>query len=120
MVTPLQPLPAETYTQGAAVVTVDMKRYLPEAKTINYIPGITAQSQARRANPDAIEAVYCENGLITEGTRGNIFICQGGRWSAPRRWSPAGHHAPAPEGHQAAGRQVAAARHHAGRVPLRR
>ena len=83
MVTPLQPLPAETYTQGAAVVTVDMKRYLPEAKTINYIPGITAQSQARRANPDAIEAVYCEDGLITEGTRGNIFICQGGRWSAP-------------------------------------
>ena len=83
MVSPLQPLPAETYLRGAAVVTVDMTRHLPEAKTINYIPGITSQIQARRANPDAIEAVYCEKGLITEGTRGNIFICQAGRWSSP-------------------------------------
>ncbi len=83
IVAPLQSLPAETYRRGAAVVTTELTRHLPEAKTINYIPGITSQLKARRANPQAIEAVYCEDGKITEGTRSNIFICQAGRWSTP-------------------------------------
>ena len=83
LVTPLQTLPAEVYESGASAVTIPMTRHLPEAKTINYIPGITAQIQARRIDTQAIEAIYCEAGLITEGTRSNIFICQDGRWSTP-------------------------------------
>ena len=83
MVTPLQPPPAETYERGAAVVTVDMARRLPEAKTINYIPGITAQLKARRINPDAIEAIYTDSGKVYEGARTNTFICNGGRWATP-------------------------------------
>lgn len=83
LATPLQPLPAEVYARGAAVVTIEQARYLPEAKTINYIPGITAQLKARRANPQAIDAIYTEAGKVIEGTRSNTFICRGGRWSSP-------------------------------------
>ena len=56
---------------------------MPEAKTINYIPGIMAQRRAQRRVPDAIDAIYCVDGLVVEGTRSNIFICKGGRWITP-------------------------------------
>ncbi|MCY4465745.1 MAG: aminotransferase class IV [Chloroflexi bacterium] len=83
MVSPLQILPPEVYARGADVVTIEQARHLPEAKTINYIPGITAQLKARRANPQAIDAIYTESGLVIEGTRSNTFICRDGRWSSP-------------------------------------
>ncbi|MYI41077.1 MAG: amino acid aminotransferase [Chloroflexi bacterium] len=83
MVSRLQSLPGEVYRRGAAVVTVEQTRHLPEAKTINYIPGITAQLQARRANPQAIDAIYTEAGKVIEGTRSNTFIYRDGRWSSP-------------------------------------
>lgn len=83
MVTALQNLPATAYQQGAAVATVEQHRHLPEAKTINYIPGITAQRKAQKRVPAAIEAIYCVDGLVVEGTRSNIFIHKGGRWITP-------------------------------------
>ncbi|MCY4147683.1 MAG: aminotransferase class IV [Chloroflexi bacterium] len=85
MVAPMLPLPAETIQRGASVVAVEQARHLPEAKTINYIPGITAQLKARRANPQALEAIYTEAGKVREGTRSNTFICRGGIWSSPAR-----------------------------------
>ncbi len=83
MVTPLQEMATHYYERGAAVATVEMGRYLPEAKSINYIPGITAQKIAQRRNPDAIEAIYRVDGKIVEGTRSNTFIYQDGRWITP-------------------------------------
>ena len=83
MVTPLQEMASHYYERGAAVATVEMGRYLPEAKSINYIPGITAQKIAQRRNPDAIEAIYRVDGKIVEGTRSNTFIYQDGRWITP-------------------------------------
>ena len=83
MVTPLQEMAAHYYERGAAVATVEMGRYLPEAKSINYIPGITAQKIAQRRNPDAIEAIYRVDGKVVEGTRSNTFIYQDGRWITP-------------------------------------
>ena len=83
MVTALQNLPAAVYQQGAAVATVEQQRHLPEAKTINYIPGITAQRKAQRRVPEAIEAIYCVDGQVVEGTRSNIFIHKDGRWITP-------------------------------------
>ena len=83
MVQPQQNLPAETYERGAALATVEQSRYLPEAKTINYIPGITAQIKAERRVANAIDALYTLDGNVIEGTRSNIFICQAGRWSTP-------------------------------------
>ncbi len=83
MATALHNLPAAAYQRGAAVATVEQHRHMPEAKTINYIPGIMAQRKAQRQVPDAIEAIYCVDGLVVEGTRSNIFICKDGRWITP-------------------------------------
>ena len=83
MVTPLANLPAAAYEQGAEVVTVELHRHLPEAKTINYIPGITAHIKALKRNADAIDAIYRDAGMVIEGTRSNIFIFKGGRWITP-------------------------------------
>lgn len=83
MATALQALPGAVYRRGAAVATVEQYRHMPEAKTINYIPGIMAHRQAQRRVPDAIDAIYCVDGLVVEGTRSNIFIFKDGRWITP-------------------------------------
>ena len=83
MASALQNLPAAVYQRGAAVATVEQNRHLPEAKTINYIPGIMAQRKAQRQVPGAIDALYCADGLVVEGTRSNIFIYKDGRWITP-------------------------------------
>ncbi len=85
MVTPLHTLPASAHERGAAVATVEQGRTLPEAKTINYIPGIIAQRKAERRLPDAIDAIYTVDGKIIEGTRSNTFIYKDGRWITPDR-----------------------------------
>ncbi len=83
MVGPTQNLPAACYEEGAAIATVEQRRNLPEAKTINYIPGIMAQRRAQRRAPDAIDAVYTVDGRVIEGTRSNTFIFRDGRWITP-------------------------------------
>ena len=85
MATPAQRMAAHYYEQGAAVVTVEMRRYLPEAKTINYIPGISAHKKALEINPAAVDAIYTLAGKVVEGTRSNTFIFKDGRWITPAR-----------------------------------
>ncbi len=83
MAGPLQTLSASSYERGECVATIDQARILPEAKTINYIPGITAQIKARRRVADAIEAIYIVDGKVIEGTRSNVFIYNDDRWITP-------------------------------------
>lgn len=83
MVTPVIEMAADYYEQGADVVTVEMRRDMPEAKTINYIPGISAHKRALRVNPGAVEAIYTVDGHIVEGTRSNTFIFKDGTWITP-------------------------------------
>ena len=83
MATPWQAPPAWWYEDGAPVVTVEMHRHLPEAKTINYIPGITAQLEGKRRNPKAIDALYVADGMVGEGARSNTFIYSDGCWITP-------------------------------------
>ena len=83
LVTALQSLPARRYTEGAAVATVACSRDLPQAKTIHYIPGITAQLEAQSRLPEAVEAVYTVDGCVIEGARSNTFIFKDGRWITP-------------------------------------
>ncbi len=83
MAAALHNLPEAAYQHGAAVATVEQHRHLPEAKTINYIPGIMAQRQAQRRVPGAIDAIYRVDGQVVEGTRSNIFIFRDGRWITP-------------------------------------
>lgn len=83
LVTPVHTYPAAYYEQGVKVITVEIDRYLPQAKTINYIPAIMALKQAKAAG--AVEALYVNQaGHILEGTTTNFFIFQGRQLITPQ------------------------------------
>lgn len=72
IISPAAPPSDETYQNGAKVITVRDQRYLPTAKTLNYIPAIRAMKLANKA--DALEAIYVDpQGHVLEGTTTNIF-----------------------------------------------
>ena len=72
MVTPLHRLPESWYTKGVKVITTHTERYMPEAKTNNYIPGILALENAKKQN--AIESIYVDrHGHLLEGTTTNFY-----------------------------------------------
>lgn len=76
MVTPLKDYPAELYERGVKVITIDIARVFPTAKSINYIPAIVAQRMARAQG--GIEALYIsKEGNILEATTSNIFAFYG-------------------------------------------
>ncbi len=82
LVTEAHPPPDSWYRDGAAIVTVDEERYLPAAKSINYIPAIIALKKARQAG--AIEALYVDRyGRLLEGTTTNIFAFHGAQLLTP-------------------------------------
>ena len=78
MVTPIIRLPQQWYANGVKIITVEVERFLPTAKSINYIPAIMALEDARQQG--AVEAVYVDQaGGILEGTTSNLFIYTGGK-----------------------------------------
>ncbi len=82
MVTGLHHCPAEWYQKGAAVITTNDERYIPDAKSTNYIPGILALSRARQQG--AIESIYVDRyGHILEGTTTNFFAFIGDKLVTP-------------------------------------
>jgi len=84
MVTPKHDLPEWWYTEGAKIVTVDVERYIPEAKSTNYMNAVLAQQEAKKKN--AVEAVYVDrDGRVLEGTTTNIFLLIDGEWVTPDR-----------------------------------
>lgn len=82
MVTGLHHCPAEWYRDGAAVITTNDERYMPSAKSTNYIPGILALSRARQQG--AIESIYVDRyGRLLEGTTTNLFAFIGNKLVTP-------------------------------------
>jgi branched-chain amino acid aminotransferase len=76
MVTSVKQMPPEWYSDGAKVITSHVERFLPGAKSINYIPAILCQTEAR--SQQAIEAIYVDrNGYMLEGTTSNLFAFVG-------------------------------------------
>jgi len=62
---------------GVKIVTVKMKRLLPQAKSISLLPMILARQAADKAK--AYEAVFVdEKGCVLEGTVTNVFMVKGG------------------------------------------
>jgi branched-chain amino acid aminotransferase len=73
MVTPRSKLPDHWYTDGVKIITVDIERILPSAKSTTYLSAIFALSQARQQN--AIESVYIDrHDRVLEGTTTNFFM----------------------------------------------
>lgn len=82
MVTDLHHCPAEWYRDGAAIITTNDERYMPSAKSTNYIPGILALSRARQQG--AIESIYVDRyGRLLEGTTTNLFAFIGSKLVTP-------------------------------------
>jgi len=74
MALPLKPYPPTLYQKGAKVATVQQERFLPEAKSINYLAGVVAMQRAKARDPEIIEVLYIDgDGLITEGITSNVF-----------------------------------------------
>ncbi len=82
LVTPFVAQPAERYREGVKLVSDAQERYLPEAKTINYVPAVVALRRAQQAG--AVEAIYVNRqGQALEGTTTNLFAVCGGRLVTP-------------------------------------
>ena len=55
MVTPKLELPSWWYTDGAKIITKDIERFIPGAKSTNYLTAVWALQEAHRQ--DAIESI---------------------------------------------------------------
>jgi branched-chain amino acid aminotransferase len=76
MITPLTSSQETAQARGVKITTVEMDRVLPTVKSINYMGAVMAVEAAKRQG--AVEAIYrTREGLITEGTRANLFVFKG-------------------------------------------
>ncbi|MBN1915316.1 MAG: aminotransferase class IV [Parachlamydiales bacterium] len=82
MVFPPSPPPGHYYIEGIRTITCPITRFLPECKSLNYLPAILALQKAKKAN--AVEAFYIDNDhCILEGTTSNFFAWKGHRLITP-------------------------------------
>ena len=71
----------DIYTKGAQLILKRFERFLPEAKSTNYLFGQYLQNEITENN--AIDVLYHgENGIL-ETSRGNIFIVKNGVVTTP-------------------------------------
>ena len=83
LVTPVSEYPSEYYRQGIKVITVQIERSIPTAKSLNYISAIGALQQAKLTN--AVEALYInQQGHVLEGTTTNFFVFRGSQLITPK------------------------------------
>jgi branched-chain amino acid aminotransferase len=76
--------PESWYTEGVKIITMESRRILPGAKSINYLSATLAMQTARAQG--AVEAVYLDHsGLVYECTTSNIFIFKGENLVTPGR-----------------------------------
>jgi branched-chain amino acid aminotransferase len=76
MVTPKHVLPDWWYSEGAKIITVEIERFIPLAKSTNYLTAVYALQEAKKQQ--AVEAVYVDRtNRILEGTTTNFFYFKG-------------------------------------------
>lgn len=78
MVTPKLKLPDWWYTEGAKIITLDIERFIPGAKSTNYLTAVWALGQAH--HQDAIESIYVDRkNRMLEGTTTNFYYFKGSK-----------------------------------------
>jgi len=79
---PLTTFPEEFYTKGVGMMLVPFVRYLPGAKTTNYIEGVrqVQRGQAKRA----VEPIYYNDAQVFEGASCNVFAMIDGALVTPK------------------------------------
>lgn len=84
LVSPMPRHPETWYTEGVKITTMQNRRILPGAKSINYLSATVALKKAREQG--AMESVYVDrDGLVYECTTSNIFIFKESRLITPGR-----------------------------------
>lgn len=82
MVNELKPFPENWYIDGVKIITARLNRFIPGAKSIDYIRAIMTLRDARAAG--AIESVYVSpDDRVLEGTTSNLFIVSNGAVITP-------------------------------------
>lgn len=71
LVDPATHYPEKNYEQGVGVIGVQYERYLPAAKSNNYIEGVKQMQRAQLTG--AFEPVYYSDTQVFEGSNSNIF-----------------------------------------------
>lgn len=83
MVTPKHQLPDWWYSDGAKLVTAEIERFLPGAKSTNYLTAVWALERAH--DMDAIESIYVDrNNRFLEGTTTNFFCFKENKLVTPK------------------------------------
>ncbi|MEZ4731893.1 MAG: aminotransferase class IV [Caldilineaceae bacterium] len=83
MITPITSSQTQQQTEGVKVTTVELDRFLPPFKSINYLGAVMAVEEAKRQG--AVEAIYrTHDGRLTEGTRANLFAFRGNQLITPK------------------------------------
>lgn len=82
MVTELHAMPAWWYNDGIKVTTIHTERFMPGAKTTNYIPAIIAMKECKAQG--GVEAIYVDShGYLQEGTTSNFLAFINGKLVSP-------------------------------------
>jgi branched-chain amino acid aminotransferase len=82
MVNPLKSFPEIWYRDGIKIITARLNRFIPGAKSIDYIRAIMTLRDAHAAG--AVESVYVsQDDRVLEGTTSNLFIVSGGSVITP-------------------------------------
>lgn len=71
----------EDYANGVRVLLTEFERYIPQAKTNNYIEAVR---QFRTAPAEIDEILYHSEGMMREGTRSNVFAVIDGVLVTPK------------------------------------
>lgn len=72
----LESFQKQEYEQGAKLLLKNYQRFLPEAKTTNYIATQYYQPEILECN--AVDVLYHDNGTIRETSRGSFFLIKDG------------------------------------------
>lgn len=81
LVDPAVQYPEEHYEKGTGVIAVKHTRYIPAAKSNNYIEGVKQTQNAKKLG--AIESIYYSETQVFEGSNSNIFALIGGKLLTP-------------------------------------
>ena len=73
--------PAEMFEKGSSLLTKEYARFLPEAKSTNYLPTMFWENELKKNN--ALEILYYFNGQVLETSKSNIFIVKNNQVYTP-------------------------------------
>ncbi len=80
---PYHKQPESLFENGVKLMTYDHQRFLPEAKTVNYITAVLLQQWREKNN--AFEILYTNNGKILEPSTSNFFAFIGDILVTPKK-----------------------------------